>query len=132
PVYQVGDCDGQAYFCMEFVEGKTLAQLIAEGPLPQHRAAAYLLKIARAVHHAHERGILHRDLKPANVLIDGNDEPLVTDFGLAKRTEAWGRYSSLPGRLESLPHLTGTGAILGTPSYMAPEQCDSSAGQPSR
>lgn len=109
PVYQVGEVDGQAFFCMKYVPGRTLAEVVKEGPLPQRGAAVFLAKIARAVHHAHQAGILHRDLKPANVLIDENDEPLVTDFGLAKRTEGD-------------PSWTGTGAILGTPSYMPPEQ----------
>ncbi|MCI0377222.1 MAG: serine/threonine protein kinase [Gemmataceae bacterium] len=109
PVYQVGECDGQAFFSMQYVQGKTLSAMVAEGPLPARRAAQYLAHIARAVHHAHEKGILHRDLKPSNVLVDDSDQPLVVDFGLAKRVE--GDAS-----------LTGTGAILGTPSYMAPEQ----------
>jgi len=114
PVYQVGEWDGQAYFSMQYVEGTTLAALVAKGPLPQRVAARYLAAIARAVHHAHQHGILHRDLKPSNVLIDGNDQPLVTDFGLAKRVSSPGQSAG--------GELTGTGAIVGTPSYMAPEQ----------
>lgn len=117
PVFQVGESDGQAFFSMKYIAGRTLSEVVAEGPLPPRRAAEYLAKIARAVHHAHDKGIVHRDLKPANILIDERDEPLVTDFGLAKRLPS----ASLSGRVGGAS-LTGTGAILGTPSYMAPEQ----------
>ena len=84
-VHDVGDIDGQHFFSMEFVDGLTLAHRLAKGPLPSRDAARYLRQIARAVHYAHRQGVLHRDLKPSNILIDADDEPQVTDFGLAKR-----------------------------------------------
>ncbi len=115
PVYQIGESDGQPYFSMKYIEGKTLAELLAKGPVPARDAARYLLAVARAVHHAHQCGILHRDLKPSNVLIDAQGQPHVTDFGLAKRVEGGAS-------------VTHTGAILGTPSYMAPEQAAGNRG----
>jgi serine/threonine protein kinase len=108
-VYEVGEVDGQHYFSMEFIAGQTLAQKLASGPLPGRVAARYVRQVARAVQYAHRHGILHRDLKPSNILIDAEDEPHITDFGLAKR-------------LGGDSGQTRTGAVLGTPSYMAPEQ----------
>jgi serine/threonine-protein kinase len=107
-VYEVGEVEGQPYFAMQFVPGRTLARRLGEGPLSPAEAAKLLAAVAHAVHHAHERGILHRDLKPANVLLAGDGTPKITDFGLAKLVDAGS--------------LTQTGAIIGTPSYMAPEQ----------
>ena len=110
-VHEAGVHDGQHYFAMGYVEGQSLAEMVRENPLPAKQAAEYVQKIAEAVHYAHQQGTLHRDLKPSNVLIDAHDEPRVTDFGLAKR-------------LERDSGLTGTREILGTPSYMAPEQAE--------
>jgi eukaryotic-like serine/threonine-protein kinase len=114
PVLQVGECDGHPYFTMQYVEGTTLAKKLAEGPLPAIEAARLLLPVCRAIHYAHECGILHRDLKPSNILIDRQGNPYVSDFGLAKR-------------IDVDPSLTPSGALVGTPSYMAPEQAGSLA-----
>jgi eukaryotic-like serine/threonine-protein kinase len=109
PVYEVGDHDGQRYFSMKLVEGGNLAEKLASFKDDPKAAATLLAEAAEAVHHAHMRGILHRDLKPANILVDTKGHPHVTDFGLAKRVEA---------DIE----MTASGAILGTPAYMSPEQ----------
>ncbi len=108
-VYQCGECDGHRYFSMDYVAGADLAKLIAAGPLECKRAARYVRDTARAIQYAHERGIVHRDLKPANVLVDESDQVHITDFGLAKLVGAE-------------TGLTASGAALGTPSYMSPEQ----------
>jgi serine/threonine-protein kinase len=120
-VYEVGECDGVAYFSMKYIEGTTLAKLVSAGPLPDREAARYLVPICQAIHHAHQHGILHRDLKPSNVLIDRDGEPHVSDFGLAKRLPAMTDQGPAKG-------LTMTGAIVGTPSYMSPEQAAGSRG----
>ena len=110
-IHDVGAHEGQPYFSMDFIEGRTLAEVVREKPLPAKRAAAYLKTIAEAVHCAHQHGILHRDLKPSNILIDASDQPRITDFGLAKR-------------LTQTTDLTLTGQVLGSPNFMAPEQAE--------
>jgi hypothetical protein len=114
-VHEVGAHQGQHYFSMDFIEGTSLAALVRANALAPERAARYLLTVARAVQYAHERGVLHRDLKPSNVLIDRFDQPRVTDFGLARTID---KDSSL----------TATGAVLGTPGYLAPEQVADGSG----
>jgi tRNA A-37 threonylcarbamoyl transferase component Bud32 len=108
-VFEVGELEGQHFFSMEFIEGASLSKRLEAGPLQGRHAARYLRTIAQAVHYAHGQGILHRDLKPSNILIDTEDQPHITDFGLAKR-------------LHEEKGQTRTGTVLGTPSYMAPEQ----------
>lgn len=109
PIYQIGVEGGQNFFSMAYIEGDSLAHRIREQALPPKVAAAYVMKVARAVHYAHEQGIIHRDIKPANVLLDADDNPMVTDFGLAKQ-------------IQSDHKLTMSGQVLGTASYMSPEQ----------
>jgi hypothetical protein len=109
PIYEVGEHEGRHYFSMGLVEGMSLAQRIASGPMPTREAAELVRTLAIAVQYAHERNIIHRDLKPANILLDTDGRPRITDFGLAKRT--------VEGQ-----SLTETGQVLGTPGYMPPEQ----------
>ncbi len=115
PVIEVGQIDGQRYFSMGFVDGISLAHRLAEGPLPRREAVTLLLAVADAVQYAHERGVVHRDLKPANILLDSAGRPRITDFGLAKRV------SDESG-------LTATGQVIGTPSFMPPEQAAGKVG----
>ena len=108
PIYEVANHAGRCYFSMQLVAGETLAERLADGPLPAAEAARLMATVARAIHYAHTQGVVHRDLKPANILIDAAGEPHVTDFGLAKQLDAG-------------QSLTLSGAVLGTPAYMAPE-----------
>jgi serine/threonine protein kinase len=109
PIYEVGERDGRCYFSMKFVEGGQLDEMIRREPMSIRQSADLTAKVARTVHYAHEHGILHRDIKPGNILLDAHGEPHLTDFGLARLVEA-----------EST--VTATLDVLGTPSYMAPEQ----------
>ena len=108
-IHEIGVHEGQHYFSMDYVEGRSLSAIIASGPMPAARAAGYVRTIAEAIHYAHQRGTLHRDLKPSNILIDADDRPRITDFGLAKIGSGDAR-------------LTITGTVMGTASYMSPEQ----------
>ena len=108
-VHRVGAHGEQHYYAMDFIDGPSLAQRLADGPLPGKTAARHVVTVARAIQHAHDNGILHRDIKPGNILLDAADQPHVTDFGLAKL------LSADSGQ-------TKTGALMGTPSYMSPEQ----------
>jgi serine/threonine protein kinase/cytochrome c-type biogenesis protein CcmH/NrfG len=109
PIYEVGERDVFCYFSMKFIEGGQLDEVIKHRPIPIRSAVELIAKLARTVHYAHERGILHRDIKPANILLDQEGEPHLTDFGLARLVET-----------EST--ITRTREVIGTPSYMAPEQ----------
>lgn len=110
-IHEVGTHHGRHYFSMDFVDGSSLAEMVRERPLPPRRAAAWVRQAAETMAYAHQQGILHRDLKPSNILIDATGRVRITDFGLA-------------GRIEGSDSHTRTGHILGTPSYMSPEQAE--------
>ena len=109
PIHEVGERDGSCYFSMKFVEGGQLDEVVRRESMSTRQAAELIAKVARTVHYAHEHGILHRDIKPGNILLDAKGEPHLTDFGLARL-------------VESESSVTQTLDVLGTPSYMAPEQ----------
>src|SRR5262245_42989293 len=108
-IHEVGVQEGEHYLVMDYIDGPNLAQFVKSQPLPPRRAAQYLRPIAEAVHYAHERGVLHRDLQPSSVVIGSDDQPRVTHFARAKR-------------LEGESSLTASGQVVGSPSYMPPEQ----------
>tara|TARA_Y100001933_G_scaffold242064_1_gene269401 strand:+ start:1556 stop:3271 length:1716 start_codon:yes stop_codon:yes gene_type:complete len=114
-IFEVGEHQGHPFYSMRYIEGTTLSKRLQAGPIPPREGAQILLRVAEAVQAAHARGVLHRDLKPSNILIDLAGKPHVSDFGLAKR-------------LEGNQTMTHTGAILGTPCYMSPEQAAGSRG----
>src|SRR5437762_525333 len=109
PIHEVGERDGSCYFSMKFIEGGQLDEVARREPIPIRRAVELMANVVRTVHYAHEHGILHRDIKPGNILLDAKGEPHLTDFGLARL-------------LETESSVTQTLDVLGTPSYMAPEQ----------
>ncbi len=108
-IYDVGHCDDQYFYAMEYVEGRSLAQVLRAGAISPRRAAEYVEQVAKAIHFAHQNGVVHRDIKPSNILIDEYERARVTDFGLAKHVDRG-------------DELTLSGQMVGTPAYMAPEQ----------
>jgi serine/threonine-protein kinase len=115
-LWAVGEHDGRPFLALEYVEGGTLMQRLNGKPLPPRQAARLVAVLARAMHHVHQQGVVHRDLKPANVLLTADGTPKIADFGLAR---------CLDGEAEP----SSGGAVLGTPSYMAPEQANGDAAQ---
>jgi serine/threonine protein kinase len=115
-VYEIGEVEGQHFFSMDYIEGESLSEAVSTGAMLPEAAAGLMQTITTAIEFAHEAGILHRDLKPSNILLDKQDKPLITDFGLAKQ-------------VNDTSQLTMSGAVVGTPSYMPPEQAAARAEQ---
>jgi tRNA A-37 threonylcarbamoyl transferase component Bud32/tetratricopeptide (TPR) repeat protein len=113
-VYEMGEIEGQHFFSMDYIEGQSLAEAVADGPMLPETAAGYMLTMSETIEFAHQAGVLHRDLKPSNVLLDEQNKPLLTDFGLAKQ-------------VNDGSELTMSGTVVGTPSYMPPEQASARA-----
>ena len=122
PVYEVGEHNGQPWFSMQFIQGITLSQRLMSGPMKPREAVALLVPIVEAIGAAHRAGVLHRDLKPSNILIAADGTPFVTDFGLAKRVNVEEESMAAGGMGSDIANLTQSGAILGTPAWMSPEQ----------
>jgi eukaryotic-like serine/threonine-protein kinase len=116
PIFEFGQHEGQHYFSMGFVDGRSLSQRLADGPLAPREAAELIGRVSEAIDYAHQHGVIHRDLKPANILLDQKGNPRITDFGLAKK-------------IQGDSGLTGSGQIMGTPSYMPPEQAGGRRGE---
>lgn len=128
PVYEAGEADDQHYFTMALVDGDSLADRIKRGPIEPNQAAFIVGQTAEAVAFAHRQGVIHRDIKPGNILLDRNGTVRVADFGLARQLDATDVVTDLPADLpfvetfHTVARLTVTGAVMGTPAYMAPEQ----------
>lgn len=115
-IHEIGEVQGQHFFSMDYIDGQSLAALVQESPLPPRRAAELLITISETMQFAHDSGIIHRDLKPSNILLDKKQRPLITDFGLAKQ-------------VTNQSQITIAGAVVGTPSYMPPEQASGKGDQ---
>lgn len=116
PINEIGEHNGMPFYSMKFIEGQTLSDRLTAGPLPYRQASLMMQTISMAIQYAHDQGVLHRDIKPSNILIDEHGNPHLVDFGLAKQRSGGNT-------------ITNTGAVLGTPSYMSPEQAAGARGQ---